>query len=600
MSSNNDHVIVPMTQRSTSVPSGTSTSDLKTCTEGAVLSFRNLSYREKWQTGFPLRRKTFEREILSNANGIMNPGLNAIMDPQDGSRSLLLDVLAARKDPRGLSGEILINGAPQPANFRCNSGYVPQIDMVVDTVNVRENVEFSAALRLPMTVTSDERRRRINEVLKLLGLDKVENSKPISKEDRKRTAIAMELITDHRILFLDEPTTGLDSSTAHDVILLLQWMSKQGRTIIFSINRPQLFDSLTLVAKGKVLFHGPAQDALEYFKLAGYHHEPYNNPADFFLDVINGDSSAVILGEEEEDHEDNEHKELFKRENQVTEKLAEFYAQSSLYNNTRGALDQLSGEQRVQSVSAFQEITCVTSFWHQLRWIIWRSFKVMLAMVVGNIFRVLRNDCIEVQSRASLLYVLTFFQCITSVLGARFVMEAKRFLHEHTSGYYRELPYFFGKLVSELVPRRLFPSILFTIISYSIAGVKGSFTMVFTVLMLDYSASSLTLSVGTGENALTVPTLIVDLYFRFMLVSINSAFLRGKFSFNYFLWKMFELNGTEISHCQNYVICTGEEFLTIQDIDLSSWGFWKNHVALAIIMIIFLQLPMYNYFSRKN
>uniref|UniRef100_A0A8C6R0Q2 ABC transporter domain-containing protein n=1 Tax=Nannospalax galili TaxID=1026970 RepID=A0A8C6R0Q2_NANGA len=565
MSSNNDHVIVPMTQRSTSVPSGTSTSDLKTCTEGAVLSFRNLSYREKWQTGFPLRRKTFEREILSNANGIMNPGLNAIMDPQDGSRSLLLDVLAARKDPRGLSGEILINGAPQPANFRCNSGYVPQIDMVVDTVNVRENVEFSAALRLPMTVTSDERRRRINEVLKLLGLDKVENSKPISKEDRKRTAIAMELITDHRILFLDEPTTGLDSSTAHDVILLLQWMSKQGRTIIFSINRPQsifrLFDSLTLVAKGKVLFHGPAQDALEYFKLAGYHHEPYNNPADFFLDVINGDSSAVILGEEEEDHEDNEHKELFKRENQVTEKLAEFYAQSSLYNNTRGALDQLSGEQRVQSVSAFQEITCVTSFWHQLRWIIWRSFKgflwatmiqvsVMLAMVVGNIFRVLRNDCIEVQSR-----------------------------HEHTSGYYRELPYFFGKLVSELVPRRLFPSILFTIISYSIAGVitgvKGSFTMVFTVLMLDYSASSLTLSVGTGENALTVPTLIVDLYFRFMLFFSGLSLFFGTqmskipwiqyFSIphygfmalqhNEFWGQNFcsELNGTEISHCQNYV-----------------------------------------------
>ncbi|XP_029409410.1 ATP-binding cassette sub-family G member 3-like [Nannospalax galili] len=373
--------------------------------------------------------------------------------------------------------------------------------------------------------------------------------------------------------------------------LFLLRMSRQGRTIIFSINQPQYsifrrFDSLTLVAKGKVLFHGPAQDALEYFELAGYHHEPHNNPADFFLDVINGDFSAVILGGEEEDHEDNKHKELFKRGNQVTEKLAEFYAQSSLYENTRAALDQLSGEQRVESVSAFQEITCVTSFWHQLRWIIWRSFKnyksflrvtmiqvivsVMLAMVVGNIFRVLRNDCIEVQSRAGLLYVLTIFQCIKSESVRRlFVVEKKRFLHEHTSGYYRELPYFFGKLISELVPMRLLPSILFTFISYSIAGVitgvKGSFTMVFTVLMLDYSASSLTLSVGTGENALTVPTLIVDLYFRFMLSRNMVSFV-----------------------CVLNYRCTGEEFLTIQDIDLSSWGFWKNHVALAIIMIIFL------------
>ena len=41
----------------------------------------------------------------------------------------LLKVLAARKDPRGLSGDILINGAPRPANFKCNSGYVPQVSI---------------------------------------------------------------------------------------------------------------------------------------------------------------------------------------------------------------------------------------------------------------------------------------------------------------------------------------------------------------------------------------------------------------------------------------------------------------------------------------
>ena len=41
----------------------------------------------------------------------------------------LLDVLAARKDPRGLSGDVLINGAPRPANFKCNSGYVVQVSI---------------------------------------------------------------------------------------------------------------------------------------------------------------------------------------------------------------------------------------------------------------------------------------------------------------------------------------------------------------------------------------------------------------------------------------------------------------------------------------
>ncbi|KAH0499862.1 ATP-binding cassette sub-family G member 3 [Microtus ochrogaster] len=89
----------------------------------------------------------------------------------------LLDVLAARKDPHGLSGDILINGKPRPANFTCTSGYVPQNDIVMHMVTVRDNIEFSAALRLPMTMTKDEKRRRINEVLELLCLDKESNIK---------------------------------------------------------------------------------------------------------------------------------------------------------------------------------------------------------------------------------------------------------------------------------------------------------------------------------------------------------------------------------------------------------------------------------------
>ncbi|CAO2639102.1 ATP-binding cassette sub-family G member 3, partial [Lemmus lemmus] len=130
-------------------------------------------------------------------------------------------------------------------------------------------------------------RRRINEVLELLCLDKESNVKPRSKELRKRTSIAMELVAEHPILFLDDPTTDLDWSATIDVISILRRMSMRGRTIIFSINQPpysifKQFDSLTLVASGKVMFHGPAQEALEYFKSAGYNYDSHNNPADFF------------------------------------------------------------------------------------------------------------------------------------------------------------------------------------------------------------------------------------------------------------------------------------------------------------------------------
>ncbi|XP_050011759.1 ATP-binding cassette sub-family G member 3-like [Alexandromys fortis] len=647
MASNIDPVAIPMIESNPSDLPGMDTSDQNTLTGEAVLSFHNIKYQETVQSGFPFRKTSFMIERLSNMNGIMKPGLNAIMGPQDGSRSLLLDVLAARTDPRGLLGDILINGKPRPANFTCISGYVPQNDVTMFTVTVRENVEFSAALRLPMTMTRDEKRRRIDEVLELLHLDKVSNIKPRSKELRKRTSIAMELVAEHPILFLDDPTTGLDLSTTTDVISVLRRMSMRGRTIIFSIYRPpysifRFFDSLTLVASGKVMFHGPAQEALEYFKSAGYNYDSHNNPADFFLDIINGGLSA-LFDTEEDGRDADKYKELSERQYQVRVNLANMYAQSSLYSEMRTELDRLLGEQKAGRSSALEEITCVTPFWHQLRWIIYRSFKnflgfprvtgiqafitVILAVSLGIAFRVLRNDCTEVQTRASLLFLLTIFQCITSVsAGELFVIDRNRFLHEHTSGYYKVSSYFLGKLLAELVPRRLFPSIIFTVIVFSIAGVntdvKGFFTMMFTVMMLAYSASSLPLCFKAGENAVAVPTLFVTIYFVFMLVFSGQSLYSGSFipglswiqylsiphygftalMHNEFSGQNFclENNTAELRRCRNYVICTGEEFLIIQGINLSSWGFWENHVALACITIILLSFTYVQLLPHKK
>ncbi|XP_059131293.1 ATP-binding cassette sub-family G member 3-like [Peromyscus eremicus] len=637
MSSNDDPVAIPMIERNPSDLPRMDTSDPDTLTGKAVLSFHNISYRETIQSGFPFRKKTEVKERLSNINGIMRPGLNAIMGPEDGSRSWLLDVLAAKKDPRGLSGDILINGKPQPANFKCTSGYVPQNDVVMCTVTVRDNIEFSAALRLPMTIKRCERRRRIDEVLELLDLEKESNVKPRSKELRKRTSIAMELVAEHPILFLDDPTTGLDLVTTVDVILVMKRLSMRGQTIIFSVNQAQysifrFFDSLTLVASGKVMYHGPAQEALEYFTSIGYEYDSQNNPEFFFLDIINGGFPA-ILDTEEYSHAADKYTELSERRHQVTEKLANMYAQSSLYRKTRTELDPLLGEQRAGRSSVLEEITCATPFWHQLGWIICHSFKhfqdftwitiiqliitVILAVIVGTAFRVLRNDCTEVQARASLLFLLTGFECVRSLSTRElFTIDCDRFLHEHTSGYYRVSPYFLGKLLGELVPRRLLPSIIFTVIVFIIVGVKtdvkGFFTMIFTIMMLACCASSLSLFLKTRENAAAVPTQLMAVYFIFMLyISGPSLYLGNLLAglswiqyfniphygftallYNEFLGQNFctEHNTAEVSRCQNYVICTGEEFLTIQGIDLSSWSFWKNHVALACIMIILFSI----------
>ncbi|NP_001028091.1 broad substrate specificity ATP-binding cassette transporter ABCG2 [Macaca mulatta] len=642
MSSSNVEVFIPMSQENTNGFPTTTSNDRKAFTEGAVLSFHNICYRVKVKSGFLPGRKPVEKEILSNINGIMKPGLNAILGPTGGGKSSLLDVLAARKDPSGLSGDVLINGALRPTNFKCNSGYVVQDDVVMGTLTVRENLQFSAALRLPTTMTNHEKNERINRVIQELGLDKVADSKVgtqfirgVSGGERKRTSIGMELITDPSILFLDEPTTGLDSSTANAVLLLLKRMSKQGRTIIFSIHQPRysifkLFDSLTLLASGRLMFHGPAQEALGYFESAGYHCEAYNNPADFFLDIINGDSTAVALNREE-DFKATEIIEPSKRDKPLVEKLAEIYVDSSFYKETKAELHQLSGGEK-KKITVFKEISYTTSFCHQLRWVSKRSFKnllgnpqasiaqiivtVILGLVIGAIYFGLNNDSTGIQNRAGVLFFLTTNQCFSSVSAVElFVVEKKLFIHEYISGYYRVSSYFFGKLLSDLLPMRMLPSIIFTCIVYFMLGLKPTadafFIMMFTLMMVAYSASSMALAIAAGQSVVSVATLLMTICFVFMMIfsgllvnlttiaswlSWLQYFSIPRYGFtalqhNEFLGQNFcpGLNATVNNTC-NYATCTGEEYLAKQGIDLSPWGLWKNHVALACMIVIFLTI----------
>lgn len=96
------------------------------------------------------------------------------------------------------------------------------------TLSVRENLAFSAALRLPKSVTSAQRKKRVSAVIRELGLERcaetrvgTEFIRGVSGGERKRTNIGMELIIKPSVLFLDEPTTGLDASTANAVMGLL-------------------------------------------------------------------------------------------------------------------------------------------------------------------------------------------------------------------------------------------------------------------------------------------------------------------------------------------------------------------------------------------
>ncbi|XP_070612796.1 broad substrate specificity ATP-binding cassette transporter ABCG2-like isoform X2 [Erythrolamprus reginae] len=520
----------------------------KMIVEGSTMTFFNVSYYVKLKTGYLGFRKEIKKNILFNISGSMKPGLNAILGPTGCGKSSLLDILSTRKDPQGLSGAILLDGMALPTHFKCMSGYVVQDDIVMGTLTVRENLMFSAALRLPLSTTKYEKNQRVEQILKELDLTRVADSKVgtyftrgVSGGERKRTSIGLELITNPKVLFLDEPTTGLDSSTANAVLLLLKRMSLQGKTIIFSIHQPRysifkLFDTLTLLAAGKLLYHGPADNALPYFKSLGFVCEPYNNPADFFLDIINGDSSAVTASKMTIHSTVLEATE--REQETIAATLALQFAKCIFYKKLTEELDALSKEQKRQG-SMIKGLAYSTPFLHQLKWLSRRTFKnlignpqnstaqiaiiTVMGIITAALFSGVKNDATGIQNRIGALFFLATNQVLNSITTVElFITEKRIFIHEYISGYYRVSAYFFSKIIADMLPMRTLPGIILTCLNYFTIGFKpvlaSFFIMMFTIVLIAYASSSLALAVATGQNVTSVANLLINICFVIMIV----------------------------------------------------------------------------------
>lgn len=148
-------------------------------------------------------------------------------------------------------------------------------------------------------VSRRERKAIINDLLERTGLLSVahtrigsgDDKKMLSGGERKRLAFAVELLNDPVILFCDEPTTGLDSFSAQQLVQTLYDLAKKGTTILCTIHQPssQLFDmfnNVLLLADGRVAFTGSPQNALNFFAENGYHCPEAYNPADFLIGVL--------------------------------------------------------------------------------------------------------------------------------------------------------------------------------------------------------------------------------------------------------------------------------------------------------------------------
>ncbi|HEY2165910.1 MAG TPA: ATP-binding cassette domain-containing protein [Jatrophihabitantaceae bacterium] len=198
--------------------------------------------------------------------------LLAVVGPSGAGKSTLLNALTGFRPAD--SGAVWYAGRDLYASYdelRRRIGYVPQDDLLHTTLTVRKALEFGAQLRFPPDVTAAERTARVDEVLSELGLTQHANTQVarLSGGQRKRTSVALELLTKPSLLYLDEPTSGLDPGLDKSVMQSLRTLADDGRTVVVvthSVANLDVCDFVLMLAPGGyVAYFGPPGGALGYF-----------------------------------------------------------------------------------------------------------------------------------------------------------------------------------------------------------------------------------------------------------------------------------------------------------------------------------------------
>ncbi|CAI5979034.1 unnamed protein product [Closterium sp. NIES-64] len=269
---------------------------------------------------------------LDGCSGILKPGrLTLLLGPPGSGKSTLLRILAGKAERElGVQGEVTYNGR-RGSHFVLprSVAFVPQTDSHIGEMTVRETLEFSARLQGPghrsdlfrqleekeqeagvqpddvmqavMKAMADGRQCSdvvVQYVLKMLGLDVCADTmlgdsmrRGVSGGQKKRVTTAEALLGAKQVLLLDEISTGLDSATTYQITRCLRNLTHlTNTTTLISLLQPapetfELFDDVMLMSEGRIVYHGPREEVLGFFREMGFAPPARKGVADFLQEV---------------------------------------------------------------------------------------------------------------------------------------------------------------------------------------------------------------------------------------------------------------------------------------------------------------------------
>ncbi|XP_063219154.1 protein scarlet-like isoform X2 [Bacillus rossius redtenbacheri] len=489
-----------------------SASNLTMKETGVTLTWNDLSIwakrKKQEDIGFWKRQRHEEFQILNNVSGFVRSGtLMAIMGGSGAGKTTLLAAISQRVKGK-ISGQVMLNGRVVNQKIMADvSGFVPQLDLMVDTLSVEEHMEFMAQMKMDRRVQKLQRKRRIHSLILELGLNKCSHTRlsALSGGEKRRLSLAVQLLNDPSILFCDEPTTGLDSYSATAVVEKLQQFTASGKAVVCTIHQPasgifDLFNSVLLLACGRVAFYGDVKDAPKHFSSLGLICPPTYNQAEFYISQL-----AVVPSREEESHRkiqwlcdefENSHygQELTRQMALATGSRSSIL--SLLPSSKEDTWDNMS-EKSTSTIESKSEVfeqyhfIQKPKYFTQLYWLAWRSFidlkrhssqnllQLFLYLCVGLLIstpytNLVMDEQTGIQNMQGLLYLTvteTIFTYSYSVFHT-FPQEIPVLLREIGNGLYNPGPYYISKMLIS-IPRAIFGPLVYTGLIFYIVGLQG-------------------------------------------------------------------------------------------------------------------------------
>jgi ABC-type multidrug transport system ATPase subunit len=208
------------------------------------------------------------KDILRELNLNFQPGFHVVLGANGAGKTTLFRAGVGILSPRSGHVRVLGYNPCRSVEVRRLIGYLPHRPTLYAHLRVRENLQFWAKVQ---GLSAHEFKERLSCVVDELMLSDLLNKQAttLSRGQSQRVSVARVLLNEPRVLFLDEPTTGLDPSAAHNLRSLLKGLARQERTIVYSTHNlyeaTELADDVTLLAKGKVLDQGSVETLKERY-----------------------------------------------------------------------------------------------------------------------------------------------------------------------------------------------------------------------------------------------------------------------------------------------------------------------------------------------